>query len=357
RPHAPTAHLLGRAFLPLYLVLPVVAIVFLSWGKRDFAPRYLIFAAPAYYLLLGKGLSTLLCAARAPWKALGALALLLVMGSSSLSLYNYYYDPAYWRDDVRGMVEHINSRSRDGDAIVLNAYYLRPTFSYYYRGKASVVGLPDRMPADWDGALASLERIASQHNRVWLVLWQDYFTDPGGRIQGWLDETSYPFEEKRFQAPATVIGYNTKAPIVQGSMPGRPVGLKMGRTIELASHQFAPVPPCAGEEMPFTLYWRALRPVPVDYSVFVHLVDGEGKTWSTGDSQPAGGGFPTTYWPVGSLVADERRIQIPHDIPPGQYSLEVGMYDLNTMKRLGEGDPDPFQTALGPFEVRPVGCK
>ncbi|MDP2728816.1 MAG: glycosyltransferase family 39 protein, partial [Dehalococcoidia bacterium] len=161
-----------QAFLPLYLVVPVIALIFLSWGKRDFAPRYLIFAAPAYYLLIGQGLAHLFSSWKPARVTLGALALLLVLGASAMSLRNYYYDPTYWRDDMRGMAEFINSQARDGDAIILNANYLRPTFGYYYRGAVPVVGLPDSMPVNWEEDLASLQDLASHHDRVWLVLWQ-----------------------------------------------------------------------------------------------------------------------------------------------------------------------------------------
>lgn len=342
-----------RAFLPLYLALPIMFIVLLSWGKRDFAPRYLIFAAPAYYLLMGKGLASFF----SNWKAWGALPLLLVLGASGWSLHHYYYDPTYWRDDMRGMAEYLNSRSRQGDAVILDAYYLRPTFDYYYQGEALVVGLPDSVPANWEEDLASLQKMASQHERLWLVLWQSYFTDPEGRIQEWLDERAIPFQEESFRGGIFIIGYLTRPPIVKEIPEGQPLGMVLGHTVELAAHRLPPNPLCAGEDIPLTIYWRALRPIPKDYSVFMHLIDGGGKTWSRGDSQPVGGGFPTSHWPVGSLIVDERWLGIPAETPPGQYFIEMGMYDLNTMKRLGEGDPEPFQYAFGPLQVLPVGCK
>lgn len=127
--------------------------------------------------------------------------------------------------------------------------------------------------------------------------------------------------------------------------------------MELVAYQSPSEPLCAGSEVAYTLYWRALRPLSTDYSVFVHLLDTDEKIWGNGDSQPVGGGYPTSYWPVESVVTDERRLKIPDDTPPGQYYLEVGMYDLTTMKRLGEGGPEPFQTNLGPWQVLPAGCR
>ncbi len=348
------------AFLPLYLAVPILAIMALSWGRRDFAPRYLIFAAPAYYLLIGQGLASLLRSGRAARIALGVAALLLVLGASSLSLHRYYYNPTYWRDDIRGVADFINGHSRKGDAVILNAYYLGPSFFYYYRQDVPVVGLPGSIPPNWDKDLAILADTAGSHDRLWLVLWQTYFTDPEGRIQDWVAQRGFPFQEVHFRAGFTIVGYLTHAPVTDAAPPGQPVGLEMGHTVKLESYQLPSRPICAGEEMPFTIYWRALRPISADYNVFVHLLDDSGKLMVQADSPPAGirfGGFPTSNWPVGPTVIDERQLQVPFEVPPGQYHLEVGMYDLKTMKRLGEGDPEPFQTRLGPLQILPPGCK
>jgi len=344
------------AFLPAYLIIPVAGIIMLSLGKRDFAPRYLLFTAPAYYLLLGQGIDSLLDAGRNLQRTLGVLALLTVLGTSSLSLYNYYYDPTYWRDDLRGTVDFINSNSRNGDAIVLNAYYQKPSFEYYYRKESPVIGLPASTSPDWDRELAVLKDIASKHDRVWLVLWQTYFTDPQGQIQKYLDDNAIRFKITQFRGGSLVVGYLTHLPVSEVA-PGEPIGMEMGRTVRLESYELSPGPVCVGKDMPFTLYWRALHPVSDSYTVFVHLLDESGKSWAEGDSQPSGGGFPTTAWPVGAVVSDERRIDIPSEAPPGRYFLEVGMYDIKTMKRLGEGDPEPFQANLGPFQVLPEGCE
>lgn len=344
--------LLG-AFIPLYLALPIAGITLISWRGVDFAPRYLFFAAPAYYLLIGRGIASILSAQR----VIGAIAILLVLGAASLSLRNYYFDPVYWRDDIRGMVQFINARWRDGDAVILNAYYLKPTFLYYYRGEAPVTGHPARLPTDWEEEFPALKETAQQYNRVWLVLWQDYYTDPQRRIQGWLDQEAVRFQHRSFRGGINVLGYLTRDPVVERLPSGQELGLQLGRTVEVAGYRLPEVPICTGAELPFTIYWRALRPLTLSYTVFVHLVDSQGRTWGQADSQPANDGFPTTRWPVGPLVVDERWIEIPPDAPPGQYYLEIGMYDFSSMKRLGGEGQEPSQYSLGPFQVLLPGAR
>ncbi|MDO8689549.1 MAG: glycosyltransferase family 39 protein [Dehalococcoidia bacterium] len=344
---------LERAFLLLYLTVPLAGIIVLSWGKRDFAPRHLFFAAPAYYLLIGAGLA----AAFRSRKTLGVLALILILGSSGLSLRNYYFDSTYWRDDIRGMAQFINSRVREGDTVVLNASYMSPAFGYYYQDNAPVIGVPTGTPPDWDQEIATLQEVTNHSDRVWLVLWQDYFTDPEHKVQRWLEKNAIFFQQRGFRGLINVLGFVTRPPVLAEIPGGESAKLPIGSTVEMAGYQLPSSPICSGEEMDFTLYWRALQPLQKDYTVFVHLDDGGGRTWGQADSQPLGGGFPTTRWPVGSIIADERWLKIPADTPPGEYHLVVGMYDFATMKRLGDGDSGPSQQSTGPFRVGPMASE
>lgn len=336
-----------RTFLGFYVLVPLVAVLAFSWvGKLDFEPRYLLFAAPAYYLLMGRGMASLFTSNR----ALGCLAIVLVLGATALPLRNYYFDPVYWRDDVRGLARYVQDHAGEDDAVILNTYYFRTGFLYYYKGKAPVVDLPASMPADWSKDLPALEELARSHPRVWLVLWQDYYTDPQHQVQGWLEKQGLRIQHQTFGGFLNVLGYLTRPPVVEAPS-GEPVGVQFGGAIELAAFQPPKGPVCAGTETGFTLYWRAVAPVTANYTVFVHLVDEQGRTAAQADSPPANGGYPTTAWPSGALVADERWITIPAGTPPGPYYLEAGMYEPATMKVLGAGGPGPSQQRLGPLQV------
>ncbi len=82
------------------------------------------------------------------------------------------------------------------------------------------------------------------------------------------------------------------------------------------------------------LWWRALEVPPADYTVFVHLVDADGHQRATGDGPPLWGGFPTTMWRPGDVVADEHLIPLPADLPAGRYHLQVGWYEPESGMRL-----------------------
>ncbi|MBN1978765.1 MAG: glycosyltransferase family 39 protein [Anaerolineae bacterium] len=94
-----------------------------------------------------------------------------------------------------------------------------------------------------------------------------------------------------------------------------------------------------GGYVELTLLWQALEPTPVDYHVFTHLHDGEAMRGQL-DGQPVCGGFPTSRWQPGQVIADPYRIPVWGDAPPGQVPLRVGMYDFVTMQRLPVTSPD-----------------
>jgi hypothetical protein len=89
-----------------------------------------------------------------------------------------------------------------------------------------------------------------------------------------------------------------------------------------------------GGVLHLTLYWQALARMETSYIVFTHLLDAEGRVRGQKDSIPCGGACPTTSWLEGEVIVDQYEIAVDHDAPVGEYQVEVGMYDLETMRRL-----------------------
>jgi len=95
-----------------------------------------------------------------------------------------------------------------------------------------------------------------------------------------------------------------------------------------------------GGTLNLTLYWRAMAEMEEDYTVFTHLMDKEGRIWGQKDNFPAGGTRPTSGWLVGEIVVDEYDIPVRGDTPPGEYTIEIGMYDLISGERLAALDAE-----------------
>jgi hypothetical protein len=132
---------------------------------------------------------------------------------------------------------------------------------------------------------------------------------------------------------------------------GHPVQVTFADAIELAQAR-VPETVMAGQPLEYTLVWRSLRPVTEDYTVFVHLLAPDG-TWVDGDDgQPRRGLYPTSYWSPGEIIVDERSWQ--PAVPPGDYLLQVGLYNLHTGQRLpakGEGVEAEGSVILGWIRV------
>lgn len=94
-----------------------------------------------------------------------------------------------------------------------------------------------------------------------------------------------------------------------------------------------------GDVIHLILYWQALEPMEADYTVFAHLLgennaEGGGPVWAGHDSQPDTGHYPTSAWQPGEVILDVHPLAIPAGAPPGDYTLEAGLYLLATMERL-----------------------
>ncbi len=135
------------------------------------------------------------------------------------------------------------------------------------------------------------------------------------------------------------------SPIGQQAPPGEPVSL--GRSMALVGYR---VPSLAGpgQLLEGRLWWRAVSPPPLDYTVFVQLV-GPGGLASQYDSQPRAGSYPTSLWEAGETVEDHFQMVIAEKTAPGSYLLLAGMYDASTGVRLESGGSD--YVSLGELRV------
>ncbi len=129
-----------------------------------------------------------------------------------------------------------------------------------------------------------------------------------------------------FVALPVVASYGYLAPRYVDVTPTRPHIAVFGKN-EIALLDYRIVGPLQhGATVRINTVWQALRPVDHDYTVFVHAVDAEGKTWAQQDSKPQSGALPTTKWQLGQVIFDTYTIQIDVDGPREGYHLEFGLY-------------------------------
>jgi hypothetical protein len=90
-----------------------------------------------------------------------------------------------------------------------------------------------------------------------------------------------------------------------------------------------------GDTLHLQLVWRLQQPLATNHKLFVHVADETGRPVAQWDGYPCLNTSRTSQWPVGEAIRDPVLMRIAEDVPPGAYSLLVGLYDETTGERLG----------------------
>ena len=93
--------------------------------------------------------------------------------------------------------------------------------------------------------------------------------------------------------------------------------------------------PQHGEPMRLALDWRVMEPVEDAVMIFTHVARDEGFLIAQRDAVPGNGAFPVTGWEPGEVVRDQFALQLPADLPVGQYEIRVGIYNPTSGQRYG----------------------
>ena len=114
-------------------------------------------------------------------------------------------------------------------------------------------------------------------------------------------------------------------------MPAFPAEVTFGDgAAELLGYDLALGKNAAGQqEVTVTYYWRALRPLKEDLTVFIHLLGQEGSQTvgrAQFDSYPGYGAYPTSWWQTGRIVVDRLSIVLPARDKPADGELMTGLY-------------------------------
>jgi hypothetical protein len=332
------------------LLLPIVwvACTFSFFMVLQLNTRYLRFLTPtqiAIALWMGRGVAVLwhLCPReqRPPLRyvprfagVFTALALMVTMANGLDPLYN---DPAYQRDDYRGLVAQVESDLRPDDGIIVSAPGVAEIFGYYYTGDAPIYPLPTG-----DDTLSDIERILAQHPRIFAVYYGTDERDPDNLVQGTMDAQAYEISDEwiddmrlvRYAAPVTFDDF-TQADVT------------FGDHITLQRYALSETTVQPGDAIQLQLEWVTEAPLDARYKVFVQLLHPDGTLATQRDSEPGAGAQLTTLWQPDDTIIDRHALAIPDELPPGDgYTLIIGLYDANPPNnRLPIGDGDYYELA------------
>ncbi|MGD8398686.1 MAG: glycosyltransferase family 39 protein, partial [Anaerolineae bacterium] len=348
----------------LWLALPLASMLAVGLYREAYL-KFLLVTTPAFHLLAAIALRSRVPRLRLPNVVLGLaqlLALLLILWPSARALHNYYTDPSYARDDYRAIAGYLEAVGRPGDAIVLNAPGQQEVFRYYYDGGLPVHPLPVERPLDPATTQAALEALAEPGGWVYAVLWATDESDPGRFVESWLDEHTYKATDSWYgNVRLAVYAVPKAAPEVPDVVLDTTLtDADTGDEVTLLGYSLLDERLVAGDIAQITLFWRADHTPSRRYKVFVHILDRANQIVGQRDTEPGGGALLTTLWPPGEAIRDNYGVPIHPATPPGEHRVEVGMYDVETGRRLLTPDGasqvwlEPVSVARPPAPAAPA---
>lgn len=113
--------------------------------------------------------------------------------------------------------------------------------------------------------------------------------------------------------------------------------IHFGDRIRLSGYDLHSPDPQPGDDLELTLYWNASAAPPDNYSLFLHFsaVD-DPRPLAQFDGNPAVPARPTQTWdrPEETLISPHFTLSLPNDLPPGDYRVTLGLYNVETGERL-----------------------
>lgn len=339
RPSSVSRRLFPLALLLAWLIVPLAFVLLAGLFQGPFL-KFLLIASPPLCLLIGAGVMGWARLERAPsgrrstsapsltpWRVVGGLAALFMLAwltyDTATSLRNLYFDPAYARDDYRGIAADIRALQREGDGIILNAPNQWEVFTYYYRDGVPVYPVARDRPLDEAAEARELNDILARHQRLFALYWGDRESDPQRFVERWLSTHAYPAQDVwRGNVRFVIYGVPAQMPTPNPT----PLGVRFGPHIRLESYTLLSRRLRPGDVLALTLTWTTETPLTEAYKVFVHLYDAGDRILAQHDSEPGAGLQPTMIWVPGEAVRDHHGVLIPLQATPGTYRLAIGLY-------------------------------
>lgn len=178
-----------------------------------------------------------------------------------------------------------------------------------------------------------------------------YYLDP----ESWFAHTYRPmqtFNDSGFWGSPITI-YQRRGEVRPPAVVGQELGYRLGDGFLILRYDLDRTAVRDGGFLGVTLYWRRIGQTENDLKIFAHLIDNQFRIYGAQDTaiQPAA-------WPRDQEISTYHFLRVEEDTPPGEYYIEVGIYDPQTLQRLPVFDPQDQPTAaeivvLQPIQVRP----
>jgi hypothetical protein len=238
-------------------------------------------------------------------------------------------------------IRSLDGQAPPGAAIITTQPEVYERLSGYLHDDLALWMLPNVEQTPWVEPETWLADTMAGYERVWFVedRLDPLYYDLNDRVLYILNQRACPVGATWY-AETHTAAFLTARPKVD-----RPVTASFEDGIRLTGFGVPSNPVVPGAAWCVVLEWEADATPSTAYIVFVHLRDADGAVRAQNDQGPSGGTRPTFTWTPGETVEDAHGIILPADLPPGEYTLHVGLYRADNGERLpvvgGEGtQPD-----------------
>jgi hypothetical protein len=108
-----------------------------------------------------------------------------------------------------------------------------------------------------------------------------------------------------------------------------------------------------GDTLTVMLAWEPVVELSDRYVVFIHLISSDGTLVAQYDEAPVGKYISPSAWPPGVVFSHPANIELPGDLPAGDYRLLAGVYLWPSLERLDLSDVPEDVFELGGVKVSP----
>ncbi len=129
-----------------------------------------------------------------------------------------------------------------------------------------------------------------------------------------------------------------ESPVGQAVLAQHKLDYRLGEQIRLIGYDLNGDTFRTGDRVELKVYWFTTAPIQYGYSSFVHISTGGPPLAQADKLNPAD--IPTKIWPSTGYLHDDYVIELPNDMPAGEYQLLIGLYTCETKPAgdCGNGD-------------------
>jgi hypothetical protein len=328
-------------FLLTWFLLPLAAYFIVLQRQPSFEPRYLILVTPALFLLLALGTDEVprftFYALRFTFHALHLTPYAfstILLGIFLFSLYSYYTNETYFKDDSAGVAAWLAAETTGDDVVYVDV----PHPFHYYVAKGHIAAATRYLFVDIHTAAATLTREAAGRDRLFWITWRGSDTDPRGVIPFLAQKYGEKLGQRDFRG-YHVEWFSLPDPKTSFSLPTdlQPINATFGDVLRLDGAAYGGYP-STGQTISTrhpvwaTLHFTLLRQTPVDYKVSLRLRGQDGHVAGQIDKDLLNDRhFRTSAWPLADPALNQAinvyTLAFAPDTSPGSYRLEVVVYN------------------------------